>query len=549
METSSANYCRSERRPGVKSSTLGIAMALALTSGGANAADVEDLARRLAELEARMEQAERRAQQAEAQVRQAEARATQAEAKAAAVEERAMRAESRAAQAESTAAQIESQTKEVATDAAREYVAEQELAKPSEGPQLAYKAYARAGILADDEGNGVPGVGPYMTPVGRLGGPVGRLGVEPDKYLEVVLDSINEHESGAFSRYRVMIADGVFSNNDWTGGDNNLNVRQVFAEFGELPTFTGAFSEAIIWAGKRFDRNNFDIHFFDSDIVFLAGTGAGIYDVKPTTNWSTNFSLYGRNFGQAELTEEEIQSYILTSNNYVGPWQIMGSVITAPDNSDRSEDAAENGVHLLLGHSRPDFYGLSEGFSKTGVLLGQGLGAEPKVIGGSGDLTDDASSVRFYSFGVTPISDNWRVAPAFMAQYSQDYFFDGDEYAWASFNLRFEHTITKNFLMAYEGTFQYQDLDSGPNTPDVGGDVKTEASGNFYKITIAPTFNLDTAGGFFERPALRGLISYLSWSDDLNGFNYGLFDSDTFGTTPFSGTSQWLFGVQMETWF
>jgi maltoporin len=36
---------------------------------------------------------------------------------------------------------------------------------------------------------------------------------------------------------------------------------------------------AQIEAGKRFDRDNFDIHFTDSDIMFLGGTGGGINDV------------------------------------------------------------------------------------------------------------------------------------------------------------------------------------------------------------------------------------------------------------------------------
>jgi sucrose porin len=509
-------------------------VALALAAGATQAADMDEIARRLAELEARMQQAETRALQAEEQARQAEARA---------------------AQAEAAYSQIESQTQETARVAAEEYVSEQgldKLVEASEDRQFAFQGYARAGVLTDQDGTGVPGVGPYMTPAGRLGGPIGRLGVEPDKYVELVFNSTQNLESGAYSRYRVMLADGVFSNNDWTGGDSNLNVRQIFAEFGNLPTFTGAFSEAVIWAGKRFDRNNFDIHFYDSDIVFLAGTGAGIYDVRPTANWSSNLTLYGRNFGQAELTDDEIQSYILSSNNYVGPWQFMASAIAAPDNSERFDGAADNGLHLLLGHSRVDFFGLSEGFSKTGILFGQGLGAQPKVIGGDGDLTEDARSVRFYTFGVTPISDNWRIAPAIMAQYSKDYFYEGDKYTWASLNLRFEQIITQNFLMAYEGTFQYQDLDIGPNAPTGGANVKSDASGNFYKFTIAPTFNLDTGAsgdGFFQRPALRGLITYTNWSDDLNGFNFGLSDSDSFGTTPFTGTSRWLFGVQMETWF
>ena len=554
-------------------STLSAGVALALLTGTAQAADMDELAKRLVELEKRMEQAEKRAQQAETKAqqaekraRQAEAQAKQAEARAARVETKATQAETRAVKAETKAAQVETQVGQVqqqaqaiATTAAREYVAGQEVEKEvaaAEGPQFSFKGYARAGFLTDESGNNVKGVGPYMTPAGALGGPIGRLGVEPDKYVEAVFDSKINHESGAYSRYRLMIADGVLTNNDWTADDSNLNVRQIFAELGNLQSFAGSstFQDAVLWAGKRFDRNNFDIHFFDSDIVFLAGTGAGIYDVKPTENWSTNLTLYARNFGTIEPTNDQVQSYILTSNNYVGPWQFMLSGMWAANNDEVDKlipDAAESGAHLMLGYNRSNFYGYSQGFSKTGILYGYGLGAQPKVLGGQGDLTSDAQTVRVYTFGVTPINDNWRIAPALMAQYSQDYFYKGDEYKWVSLNLRLEQPITQNFMMAYEATYQYQDLNTGPNTPQLEPDLKTKASGNVFKFTLAPTFNIDTGGGFFVRPALRGLISYMTWDKGLNDFNYGrpISEPNTFALTGWTGTDHWLFGVQMETWF
>ena len=48
-------------------------------------------------------------------------------------------------------------------------------------------------------------------------------------------------------------------------------MRHVFAELGNLAAFKGtAFEGATLWAGKRFDKKNYDIHFFDSDVIFLA---------------------------------------------------------------------------------------------------------------------------------------------------------------------------------------------------------------------------------------------------------------------------------------
>ena len=63
-------------------------------------------------------------------------------------------------------------------------------------------------------------------------------------------------------------------------------------------------------AGKRFDRDNFDIHFFDSDIVFLSGTGAGVYDVQRSDSWKANFSIYGRDFGEIDSSSTDIENYI-----------------------------------------------------------------------------------------------------------------------------------------------------------------------------------------------------------------------------------------------
>jgi sucrose porin len=416
-------------------------------------------------------------------------------------------------------------------------------------PEFSFKGYARSGFLTDSSKNGVTGVAPYMTPAGKLGGPIGRLGVEPDKYLEMVFGSKVNHQSGAYSKYSVTVADGVSSNNDWTADDSSLNVRQLYVELGRLPSFASSdtFKDAVLWAGKRFDRDNFDVHFFDSDIVFLAGTGGGIYDIKPTKNWTSNLTLYVRNYD----TTSEVQNYILTTNNTIGSWQIMLSGLSAVDNGGRVTGAAEEGAHLLLGYSMPDFFGFGDGSSKAGILFGQGLGAEPKNIGAESDVMKDAQSVRIYGFGVITLAQNWRLAPALLAQASNDYYNKGDDFSWGSFNLRLEHAITQNFQMDYEFTYQYQDLDTGLTAAEVAPGVKTKASGAFNKLTLAPTFNLDTSGGFFQRPVIRFLVSYLDWDNDLNNFNYGeaLAEPDTFGQTGWGKTDHWLYGIQMEIWF
>ncbi|MDF5431193.1 porin, partial [Vibrio parahaemolyticus] len=183
--------------------------------------------------------------------------------------------------------------------------------------------------------------------------------------------------------------------NEWTASESQLNVRQIYAELNKLSMFSEsrAFADATFWAGKRFDRDNFDIHFFDSDIVFLSGTGAGVYDVQMSDSWKANFSIYGRDFGEIDSSSTDVENYIATMNNRFGNWQLMLSGMTSADNNDRVEGAADKGLHAMFAYHGDNFFGMSEGFSKTGILMGDGLGAELKGIGSNGDLLEDAEAV------------------------------------------------------------------------------------------------------------------------------------------------------------
>ncbi|MCQ1057581.1 carbohydrate porin [Photobacterium sp. ZSDE20] len=400
-----------------------------------------------------------------------------------------------------------------------------------------FHGYARSGLLINDDLNGATGTGPYMTAAGAIGAPVGRLGVEDDHYVEANLIHKRFADDGSSALFRIMLADSTETNNEWTASESQLNVRQVYSELNRLSMFSEseAFSEATFWAGKRFDRDNFDIHFFDSDIVFLSGTGAGVYDVQMSDNWKANFSIYGRDFGEIDSSSTDVENYIATMNNRIGPWQVMLSGMTSADNDNRLNGAAESGVHAMFAYHGDNFFGLSEGFSKTGMLVGSGLGAELKGIGSNGDLLDDAKAVRLFSYGVTRIGDNWRLAPALMAEHSQDRLKKNDEFTWASLNVRLAQEFTENFEMVYEGSLQYMDLDNSTE----------QASGGFYKATVAPTLKLSTSNGFFDRPELRFAVSYVDWSEDLNGYSISTeADAATMGEG-----GEVLFALQMETWF
>ena len=125
---------------------------------------------------------------------------------------------------------------------------------------FSFKGYARSGLLINDGLGGGRG-GPYTTPAGSVGGAVGRLGNEDDTYMRIDLSKELYAQNGTRSKFTVSIADGVESSNDWTADESNLNVRQVFTELDHLAAFKGnsVFENSTLWAGKRFDRDNFDI--------------------------------------------------------------------------------------------------------------------------------------------------------------------------------------------------------------------------------------------------------------------------------------------------
>lgn len=485
---------------------IGIAVA-GLALSAAASADTHGMEQRLAELEARIAAAEQRAADAEQRATLAETRAESgARPDADEVEERLARVERQASGEEG----------------------------------FSFNVYARSGLLLGEDGKSLPG-GPYVTPAGPLGGAVGRLGNEGDTYVEGIFNYRMRYDNGARAHYRMMLADSVSTSNDWTADESNLNVRQVYAEFSDLPSFTGVFENASIWAGKRFDRDNFDIHWIDSDFIFLAGTGAGIYDMQLAENWTSNLSLYGRSFSDFDIIGSEdpgsTDSLTLTSNNYVGNWQFMVSGLSAADNDERDieagQTAADSGFHTMVAYHGDSFFGLAEGNFKAALIHGQGLGAEAKVLGADGSLTDDAQATRLGLYGTTYLAPRWRVAPSILAETSRDRYVQGDEYNWAGLNVRLANELTENFEMQYEASYQYMDLDQGAGGSAVKGD--------FGKFTLAPTFK-PQVGGFWQRPEVRLFASYTDWSEELN--EYG----GSFGKDGFTG-GQWSFGVQTEVWF
>ncbi|MBB3105407.1 carbohydrate porin [Azomonas macrocytogenes] len=421
-----------------------------------------------------------------------------------------------------------------------------------------FGAYARSGTITNQGDAGRGGVN--MTPAGSVGGAIGRLGNEPDTYVEAKFSKESQADNGTRSKYMFVLADGVETPNDWTSTQSSLNVRQVYSELSHLASFqdTPMLRDATIWAGKRFDRDNYDIHWLDRGIVFLAGTGGGIYDIRPTQDWRLNVSLMGRSYGDFGMENgKDVRSYVATVNQFFDNdrWQLMLSGISSGQNDGKlkksSEDESgnshrlnragfkpgEKGWHGMFTYSQPDFFG-REGFFKTSLLYGKGLGAEVGNIAADGDLLDKAQTLRLALYGQGRLHKDWRIAPSVVTERSQDRYVPNDDYRYLTFNTRLANEINSNFEMLYEFTWQTMDIDAR------GYDGRQKADGDFWKVTIAPTFKAQT-GDFFTRPELRLFATYMNWSKNLDNFS----STDDFGQKNFKSGGVWQLGVQMETWF
>jgi len=504
---------------------------------------------------------ERRLERIEERLRAAERRAREAEARADAAEKRLERLSGSDPSVREVLEQSRSalERAEAAEDKAEEAVATAEAVreKSNEENDFNFHGYARSGFLFSDdlEGARVFNEG-GLTPAGALGAFVGRLGVENDTYVEAALTQTFEGPDGGNGDFTVRLGDSSFNKGTFESsgfpnidGDDTLklNVREAFSALRDLPSLSGTiFEGATFWAGKRFDRDNFNIHSIDSDIVFLAGTGAGIYDIRLGAETTANVSIYAQEFGDAEDqgVTTDVESYIATANIFHGPYQLMLNGVRGVGNDDvaEREALAENGFNGLVAYHADSFYGLLDGWSKHTFQGGVALGTELKDIGSgfaAQDLRKDSRAFRFATFGVGRVADDWRIFPAWMTEYSEDVFAQGDQFYWSAANLTVANEITRNFELNYDFSYHYNNLETG-----AGDDL----TGHFFKATVAPTLKLNTKAGFFNRPELRLLASWIGFTDDMNEFNVREGDVES-GDTFIGRGGGFLVGAQMETWF
>lgn len=550
----------------MKKTTLSASVALALLTGAAQAADTDALARRLAELERRMEQAEARARQAEIKAQQAEKRANEAETKAAQIEGKAARAETRAAQAETKATRLETQTREVAADAAKEYVASQEQVAPKEATAKNFlpdfHGYLRSGI-------GATGSGGDQACFQNSGSDTKyRLGNECETYMEITLgkELWRQDESSFYIDTRIAYksaqqndwsedpGDGSGSNSDDISGnravtahpyrDSVVSVREANAQYkGIIP----GQKNSTLWAGKRFYQRH-DIHMADFYYWDLSGPGVGLekWTIGPgdlSLAWVRNTdgpwaNGLGDDFWETTRVRPNVVNNVISARyanlntNQDGKLEV-GIEYGAADLTDGQEKAGfrnENGWLFTAEHAQAKWFG---GFNK---LIGQYATGSMAATGNNDTHSHSASDLdymwRIIDHGTVELTDNIEMMYATWYESKKQAQGDGEK-NWFSIGVRPIYKWSDTMNTALEAGYDNVDIKDGFWGP--GNDGTRRLS----KITLAQQWQAGKS--IWARPVVRLFVTYADW-------NKGNIPQ-TPGTVPIDDTSGITFGAQAEAWW
>ena len=454
------------------------------------------------------------------------------------------------------------QTPEVLTTSYDVSVLEDRIAKleyNQEHPSFEFHGYGRSGLLLN--ANNDLKKGKVFNKNG-----VGRLGNESDTYIEAELVKNFYLDNGSWSKWHIMFAKGTDDYNDW---NENVALRQAYAEMGNLPVFSGAFKESVIWAGKRF-YNRRDIHITDFYFTDYSGTGAGIDNIK-IGDGMLDLGVIARDYDSYDSVgpvtnsskEDGLNVVNLLARYDIGSWEFDLGAAFSKDNENRTINnqngdyntysAADYGLQLGIFYNTPGYYWSGKGFSKIfaqvgyGLNAGDGLGTAGR---GAEKNLDDALSARLGTFGVLPINEKWDLFTTVVAQHNKNSKFNynatlldpqGDSYSvdvdglkstWVSVVARPVYKINENFELQFEAGYYYVTEEK-----DNGNDV----DGNLYKLTFAPTFKLNS-NDFWARPEIRTFVTWAGWDNDYQK----AFQSDL---NSYSGKNGVNVGVQAEVWF
>lgn len=398
---------------------------------------------------------------------------------------------------------------------------------------------------------------------------VGRLGNESDTYIEAELVKNFYMANGSWSKWHLMFAKGTDDYNDWNDG---VALRQAYAELGNLPAFTGAFKDSVVWAGKRF-YNRRDIHITDYYFTDYSGTGAGIDGIK-LGEGKLNLGVIARDYDDIDdagkvMADQPVTDGLnvvnLLARYDIKSWEFDLGAAFSTKNGDRTElnstgdyyskyDAAKYGVQLGMFYNTPGYFWTQKGFSKIFGQVGYGLNAVDGLgTAGRGaeKNLDDALSFRLGTFGLMPMTEKWDLFTTLVGQYNKHAKYSttdgmpnpdgtidnlnvqGRDTTWVNLAFRPVYKVNENFELQFEAGYYYVNEEQA---------VGSDKDGNIWKLTFAPTFKLNS-NDFWGRPEIRTFVSWASWDN-----NY----QDTFQTNlkdAYESKNGVNVGVQAEVWF
>lgn len=386
--------------------------------------------------------------------------------------------------------------------------------------------YGRVGVLANQDGKQVTGGIPNKNIVGRLGN-------ETDNYWELEFVKKFTADNGVWSNWHLMFAQHDKNRDRLNDGSGtaDVSVRQLYAEMGGFnwnPNLT-------YWVGKRF-YNRQDIYITDYYWNDYSGTGAGVQ------------GLVDGNLDLAYVAGSSWEDDLLTvdgklmSHNFIGTyrynsWTFDAMAMFANDNDTtgigKTDDTADSGVQGNVVYGGLDFYGISDGFSKTYFQAGYGLGSTNGLGHTQWNWTTNQKDIsyRLGTYGVTD-GEKWAIMPETFVQYDViDATSDNNKLTFSA-AVRPVYKVVDNFIVQFELGLGYEGYNKNENTNG------NKRNGFTYKATVAPTLTMNDS--FWGRPQLRVFGSYVGWSSDVAPKD----------DKAYAGSDGELrVGVQAEVWF
>lgn len=435
-------------------------------------------------------------------------------------------------------------------------------------PSFDFHGYFRAGIGQSSQG----------ANLGWNQSKVGRLGNEGDTYSELEFGTEVYKTNGVSFYIDSMIqlnSDGSDDGENLSASGNvdddmTVSLRQFNLQVkGLIP----GQPDAVVWAGKRYYQRA-DIHIIDKKYLNIAGSGAGIENLKAgpgafsfawirkdqqQINYDFEDNGYLGNYS-GDLNVNFLDARYAGWAPWSGAWTQFQVAVAIPHGADGVEDKNspnpgnfvdgdpefDNGTGVMATAELSQSFSI--GYNKT-VLQYANKALAHNVIdidGGWYDAwrdNDDASGFSIINTGEINITDNFSINHVLHYGYATDlgayYGEEEDNHSIIRAVVRAGYQLTTYTRLLAEVGSYWEDIEFKNNAGDKSQDGQ--------KYTLA--YAIAPGKGLMSRPELRIYASYLvANGDDLGAYSNGQnsIGAVTGGT---SDDTEWNFGIQAEAWW